>query len=84
VLLVLLFSVVGVTLVSIAGTLDDIAVTDARLADVQQQIEDEEARRAQIEDAATYTQTISFIEDIARRRLGLVRRDEVIFIINSD
>jgi len=81
VLLGLLFVVLAFTLISASNTLDSIAASETQLAAILQQIEAEEARRLQIEDSAAYTQNVSFIEDVARRRLGLVRRDEIIFIM---
>jgi len=83
-LFALLLVVLGATALHVGRTMDEIAATDAQLAATLAQIETEEARRELIEDSAAYTQSISFIEDVARRRLGLVRRDEIIFIMNSD
>lgn len=82
--LALLAIVITATFVIASNIMDDIAATEAELAAVQAQIEAAEARGREIEDSAAYVQSIQFIESIARERLGLVRRDEIIFIITQD
>ncbi len=44
-----------------------------------EQIEQQEKRAAEIEEYRQYTLTKQFIEDIAKERLGLVYKDEIIF-----
>ena len=82
--LALIIAIAVTTIIAFNHTMDNIAYTEAELAATQLQIEDARARRTQIEDSAAYTQSISFIENIARNWLGLVRRDEVIFIITEE
>ena len=79
--LVLLVIIALVTLVSVTHTMDSIAEIEAQMASVQAQIAQAEARRREIEDSAAYVASVSFIEYIARNRLGLVHRDEIIFMM---
>lgn len=44
-----------------------------------EQIAQQEKRAAEIEEFRQYTLTKQFIEDIAKERLGLVYKDEIIF-----
>lgn len=44
-----------------------------------EQIEDQEKRAAEIEEFGKYKQTKQYVEDIAKERLGLVYKDEIIF-----
>lgn len=46
---------------------------------LQQSIEEEEARAAEIEEFEAYTQTKKYVEDVAKDKLGLVYEDEIIF-----
>lgn len=81
----LLALVIVTALVILSGTLDDIAAIEHEIAATQAQVETALTRRREIEDTAAYTRSNSFVEYIARTRLNLVRRDEIIFIIeNSD
>ncbi|HEX3021729.1 MAG TPA: septum formation initiator family protein [Lachnospiraceae bacterium] len=50
---------------------------------LQQQIDDETQRAADITDKKAYTQTKKYIEEIAREKLGLVYKDEIIFDPNE-
>jgi len=81
--LALLALVIATALVIVSGTLDNIAVMEQEIAATQAQIDAAVARRREIEDAAVYTRSFSFVEYIARTRLNLVRRDEIIFIMES-
>ena len=44
-----------------------------------EQIEKENARTEEIEEYRKYTKTKQYIEDMAREKLGLVKKDEIIF-----
>lgn len=44
-----------------------------------QEIEEEEARSAQIEEYGKYTQTKKYVEEVAKEKLGLVYEGEIIF-----
>ena len=80
----LLVVVAATTLVLVSGVLDDIADTERELAATQSQITTAQVRRREIEDTTAYTQSLSFVEYIARTRLNLVRRDEIIFIMTPE
>jgi cell division protein FtsB len=57
--------------------IDDMA---AQTAQIRLQIENEHYVRQEIESMAEFaTQRREYIEDLARRHLGLVHRDEIIF-----
>ena len=81
--LVLLGIVVTATLSAATHVMDNIAYVEAQRREVQAQIAAAEARRQEIEDSVAYVTSIDFIEYIARR-LGLVRRDEIIFIMTTE
>ena len=82
--LALLVTVVVVTLTAATGIMDNISRTQEQIAILDEQIIAAEARRQEIEDAAAYVSSIDFVEYIARTRLNLVRRDEIIFIMTSE
>ncbi|MCM1025104.1 MAG: septum formation initiator family protein [Roseburia sp.] len=46
---------------------------------LQEQIDAEKARAAELEEFATEVQTKGYIEDIAREKLGLVYEGEILF-----
>ena len=46
---------------------------------LQAQIDEQKDREQEIKNLKTYVQTRSYIEDIARDKLGLVYKDEIIF-----
>ena len=43
-----------------------------------EQIEEQERRSEEIEEYRKYTQTKQYVEDLAKERLGLVYKDEII------
>jgi cell division protein FtsB len=49
------------------------------IAGLEQQLEEEEQRSRYIEEYRQYTQTDEFIEQIAREKLGLLYKGEIIF-----
>ncbi len=60
--------------------LDDEAAELARqIESLNRQIDEEEARTAEIEEERAYVQTKKYIEEMAREKLGLVYPDEIIF-----
>ena len=81
--LVLLTIVITMTLSAATHVMDNIAYVEAQREAVQAQIAVAEARRQEIEDSVAYVTSLDFIEYIARR-LGLVRRDEIIFIMTTE
>lgn len=42
-------------------------------------LEDEKARSREIEELAKYVQTKKYVEEVAKERLGLVYKDEILF-----
>lgn len=42
-------------------------------------LEEEKARSKEIEDLAKYVQTKKYVEEVAKERLGLVYKDEILF-----
>lgn len=81
--LALLGVVVVTTLSAAAHIMENIARVEIEREIVQAQIAEAEARRQEIENSVAYVESIDFIEYIARR-LGLVRRDEIIFIMTTE
>ena len=77
----LLAVILTTTFIIATSALDDIAQTDMQLSVLEAQIAAELARQQEIADSASYVKSISFIENIARERLMLVRRDEIIFVM---
>ena len=53
---------------------------DARIAQLNAQIAQEEQRTADIEEYAKYTKTKKFVEEVAKDKLGLVYEGEIIFM----
>jgi cell division protein DivIC len=52
---------------------------EARSNDLQKEISAEKERSSEISDYAKYTQTDEYVEEIAREKLGLVKKGEIIF-----
>ncbi len=73
---VLLLVVVGVRGMQLNDRLDSLK---AEAAQVDAQIEEEKQRTQEIEEYGKYTQTKMFYEEIAKKILGLVYEDEIIF-----
>ena len=55
------------------------AAYDKKEAYLLEEIEKEERRTEEIEDYRKYTRTKQYVEDLAKERLGLVYKDEIIF-----
>ena len=51
----------------------------AREEKLEEQIKQEKARTAQIEEMEKYADTDAFVEEIAREKLHLVHKNEIIF-----
>ncbi len=58
---------------------DKKAAYDKKEAYLIEQIEKEHKRADEIEEYRKYTRTKQYIEDLAKERLGLVYKDEIIF-----
>ena len=52
----------------------------AEKAEYEELIEDEKQRAAEIEEYGKYTHTLKFYEEMAKKKLGLVYEDEIIFM----
>ncbi|BCN28985.1 hypothetical protein bsdtb5_02800 [Anaeromicropila herbilytica] len=50
-----------------------------QMVEVQQELTDEKARTKDLEEQKAYMKTKKYIEEIAREKLGLVYKDEIIF-----
>ncbi|MGN0370122.1 MAG: septum formation initiator family protein [Butyrivibrio sp.] len=50
-----------------------------RIEELQREIESEQARAEELEEYSKYTNTKQFVEDMARKKLGLIYPDELIF-----
>jgi len=68
--------VVAVKCAELKGRINEYAATEAQL---EAQIEAQEARSAELEEYEKYTHTKKYIEDVAKDRLGLVYDGEIIF-----
>ena len=73
---VLLLVIVGVRGMQLSDRLENLK---AEAAQVDAQIAEERQRTEDIEDYEKYTQTKMFYEEIAKKILGLVYEDEIIF-----
>lgn len=49
-----------------------------RIEELQREIESEKARAEELEEYGKYTNTKQFVEDMARKKLGLIYPDELI------
>ena len=55
----------------------------ARIEQLNEQIEDENARAEEIEEYEKYTHTNAYVEEVAHDKLGLVYEGEIIFRQNN-
>lgn len=63
-----------------SNTLEDKLVSYQKVeAELTAKIEAEEERTLEIEEYEKYTQTMMYVEEIAKSKLGLVYADEIIF-----
>lgn len=81
-----MFAIVAIVMVLLVGLLvqsQELTVSnkqyEAKKAELEQQIKDEEIRSGEIENMKEYVDSIEYIEKIAREKLGLVYEDETIF-----
>lgn len=62
------------------GSLDaKSAKYEKQIAELEQQIEVENDRTKEIEEREAYVKTKKYVEEVAREKLGLVYKDEIIF-----
>ncbi|MCR5154064.1 MAG: septum formation initiator family protein [Lachnospiraceae bacterium] len=52
-------------------------------SELTEELEDEKERKDRLLDFEKYMQTLNYIEDIAREKLGLVKKDEIIYKIKE-
>ena len=52
---------------------------EKRYRELQEELQDEQERTAMLTERQAYMQTIRYIEEVAREKLGLVYEDEIIF-----
>ena len=57
----------------------DQAVYDEKIEQLNSQIEQETLRTAEIEEYGKYTQTLKYVEEVAKDKLGLVYEGEILF-----
>lgn len=74
-----LFMLIVVVSVGKAGLREKHEVYLQKQEELQQKIDEEKARKVQIEEYEKYTQTQKYIEDMAKEKLGLVYEDEIVF-----
>ncbi|MGN0377082.1 MAG: septum formation initiator family protein [Suilimivivens sp.] len=58
---------------------ETLASNRQREAELQEQIAAEEKRTEEIEEMEKYSETLGYIEDVAKEKLGLVNEGEIIF-----
>jgi len=83
-----IYRVLGIlfmTLVSfmfIKGVMQQPQITEnsAQIADLQQKIDYEKQRIADVESLKSKVGTDEYIEKTAREKLGMIKRDEIVFI----
>ncbi len=52
---------------------------EIQYSELEEKLQDEQERSELLKDRAAYMQTTRYIEEIARERLGLVYKEEIIF-----
>ena len=57
-----------------------ISENKAQIAELEKKIEYEKTRIAEVEDLKSKVDTDEYIEKVAREKLGMVKRDELIFM----
>ena len=51
----------------------------AKQAELEQQLSDEQDRQGELKDYETYTKSQQYVEDVAKSKLGLLYKNEVVF-----
>lgn len=69
----------GIVSYSRIGLAQEKAEKGQKIERLNTMIKEEEVRSAEIKDLKEYSKTKQYIEDIARDKLGLVYKDEIIF-----
>ena len=74
--------VLMITIVAAVGMIElkqEISEKDARIAELDAQIADEKERAEEIAEYEKETQTLKYIEEMAKEKLGLVYEGEILF-----
>ena len=79
--LAILAVIIAASIIFATGRMERISALEDELALVEARIENQLIRQQEIEDTEAYTQSIAFIEYIARNWRNLVHRDEIIFVM---
>ena len=78
-IIVIVLAVLGVSTIGGLQLKQKNRAYQAREEALQEAIEEEQARAAEIEEFEAYTQTKKYVEEVAKDKLGLVYEDEIIF-----
>ncbi|MBO4337032.1 MAG: septum formation initiator family protein [Lachnospiraceae bacterium] len=78
VILVIMLAIVGIHSFGLWQTKSDLQMQKAEL---EAQIQSEEARKEELADLKRYVQTDSYAEEVAQDKLGLVHEGEIVFEI---
>ena len=65
-------------LVNVAGTSAKRKEYDAKISELNQAIEEQKDKTAELEELREYSKTREYIEDVARQKLGLIYPGEVL------
>lgn len=57
-----------------------ITKNEAAIAELKEKIEYEKKRTEEVEELKTKVDTDEYIEKVAREKLGMIKRDEIVFI----
>lgn len=71
--------VCGIVAYKMVDLEDQSAKANLRIEELTREQKEEEERAAEISNEKAYRQTPSYIEDVARDKLGLVYEDDIIF-----
>lgn len=74
----------GIITYNKVGLEDQYAFSKNRMNELKVQIDDQKDRKQEIKEYKAYVQTPGYIKDIARDKLGLVDKDDVIFKPEKD
>lgn len=55
------------------------AKSTSRIAELEREINNAKEEAIEIQEMKAYVQTLKYIEEMARKKLGLVYKDEIIF-----
>lgn len=58
---------------------EELTSYQAKLTDLERDLEEEEQRTRQLKELEEYMQTDQYAEDLAREKLGLVKENEIVF-----